>query len=176
MTWWASAAGVKGTWNSAEEKLPFTTHGVNWGEPPTEDRWPDGKTSKELFVNLRAELAWKLRRRFERAFEFVEQGVLHAPEDMISIPNHTELIADLSTELYHRTETGKIQLESKKDSQRRGVKSPDYKDALAFYFAPRKGGWWRDERVVAALVGDPAAQAHSAVRTDAGGWWRKEGA
>ncbi len=100
-----------------------------------EDRWPDGKTSKELFVNLRAELAWKLRKRFERAYEFLHEGVLHAPEDMISIPNDPNLIPDLSLELYFRTETGKIQLESKKDMQKRGVKSPDYKDALAFSFA-----------------------------------------
>lgn len=127
-------AGVKGTWQSAEEALPFKANAVNWGLPASEDRWPDGKTSKELFVNLRAELAWKLRKRFERAYEFLHEGVMHAPEDMISIPNYPALIADLSLELYFRTETGKIQLESKKDLQKRGVKSPDYKDALAFAF------------------------------------------
>jgi phage terminase large subunit len=140
-------AGVKGVWETQERGyhpemgvLPFTANAVNWGEPPTEDRWPDGKTSKELFVNLRAELAWKLRKRFERAYEFLHEGVMHAPEDMISIPNLPELISDLSLELYFRTETGKIQLESKKDMQRRGVKSPDYKDALAFSFVEPKRG------------------------------------
>lgn len=134
-------AGVKGVWESSEKQLPFKANAVNWGQPPTEDRWPDGKTSKELFVNLRAELAWKLRKRFERAYEFLHEGIPHQPEDMISIPNDPNLISDLSLELYFRTETGKIQLESKKEMQRRGVKSPDYKDALAFSFVqgPRQG-------------------------------------
>lgn len=131
-------AGVKGVWESAEKEPPFKANAVNWGLPASEDRWPDGKTSIELFVNLRAELAWKLRKRFERAYEFLHEGIQHAPEDMISIPNHPELIADLSLELYFRTETGKIQLESKKDMQKRGVKSPDYKDALAFSFVTPK--------------------------------------
>lgn len=128
-------AGVKGTWQSAEKQLPFKANPINWGLPASDDLWEDGKIGKELFVNLRAELAWKLRKRFERAYEFVHEGVLHPPEDMISIPNNRDLISDLSLELYFRTETGKTQLESKKDMQKRGVKSPDWKDALAFSFA-----------------------------------------
>ena len=129
--------GVKGTWDSAEGPLGFEVAPVHWGGGATDDEWPDGKTSAEKFINLRAELWWKLRRRFERAYEYRELGVQHPAEEMISIPNCSQLIAELSLPLVFQTETGKKQLESKKAMRKRGVKSPDYADALAYSFAPR---------------------------------------
>lgn len=128
--------GVRGTWQTSAKKLPFRAVAVNAGESPTETRWPSGKTSKELFVNKRAELWWTLRARFERTYEFVEKGVPHPPEDMISIPNDPDLIAELSLPLCERTEAGKIKIESKDDLARRGVKSPDNADALCLSFHP----------------------------------------
>jgi hypothetical protein len=127
--------GVKGAYESSDRKLAFTPEAVNVGAAPSDTYWPDGRTSKERFLNLRAELWWKLRCRFERAFEFREHGVAHWPEDMISIPNDAQLIADLSLPLYFRTETGKIKLEAKADMARRGVRSPDRGDALALSLA-----------------------------------------
>lgn len=127
--------GVKGTWSSADETLGFQTNPINGGDSPSEDIWPSGKTSQDLFFNLRAELWWKLRRRCERAYEFRTQGIRHRPEEMLSLPNVPELIADLSLPLYHHTETGKIRLEKKSDMQIRGVKSPDYGDACVYAFA-----------------------------------------
>lgn len=124
--------GVKGTWESAtERKLKFKPNGINSGQSPTETRWPDGKTSKERFLNLRAELWFLLRARFERTFEHVSGKAVHPPEEMISIPAHPQLIAELSTPLHFRTETGKLKIEAKADMARRGVKSPDFGDALA---------------------------------------------
>jgi hypothetical protein len=122
--------GVRGPWDSAEKNLPFEAEAVNAGEAPTGNRWPDGRTSKELFLNLRAELWWALRRRFEKTYEHVEGKAKHPPEDMISIPDHPELIAQLSWPLHCRTDTGKIKVESKADMRKRGLKSPDFADAL----------------------------------------------
>jgi hypothetical protein len=127
--------GVRGAWNSLQETLGFQAGAINGGEPPSEEVWPSGKTARELFFNRRAELWWKLRRRFERAYEFRVEGIPHRPEEMISLPNVPELIADLSLPLYRHTETGKIVLERKSDMRRRGVKSPDYGDALAYAYA-----------------------------------------
>jgi phage terminase large subunit len=114
--------------------LPFLATPVNFGGEATRNKWPDGRTAKEKFRNLRAEMWWNLRVRFERAYEFREQGISHPFEDMISIPNHPQLIAELSTVLVEHSETGKIQLESKKAMKNRGVKSPDFGDALALAF------------------------------------------
>jgi hypothetical protein len=129
-------AGVRGTYASTQRPLSFLVNPVQAGGSPSETRWPDGKTSKERFKNLRAEMWWLMRARFERTFEFVEKGVRHPLEDLISIPNHPQLIAQLSHPLYHHSDTGKILIESKDDMRKRGVASPDFADALALCFCP----------------------------------------
>ena len=62
-------------------------------------------------------------------------------EELISLPENPDLIAQLSLPLYHYTETGKVQLESKREMQMRGVTSPDFADALVLAFAPGPGSW-----------------------------------
>lgn len=146
-------AGVRGTYASSERKLSFQPVAINGGASPTETLWPDGKTSKERFLNLRAELWWLLRARFEKAYEFRERGLQHPPEEMISLPDDSRLIADLSLPLYQRTESGKIQIESKDKMKRRGVKSPDFADALAYAFAPEERvSWWQDKTLAERIA------------------------
>lgn len=139
-------AGAKGTLLTAERedaidaelrpseiravKIPFSLHPVNVGEAPTDMVWSDGQTSKEKFKNLKAELWWRVRTRFEKTFEFVTKQIVHTAEDMISIPDHPQLIAELSAPLHFRAENGKIQIESKKELKKRGIKSPDFAEAL----------------------------------------------
>jgi phage terminase large subunit len=134
-------AGIRGTLDSSDRKLRFAPEGINGGESPTQTRWPGGKRSCDLFINLRAELWWILRARFEKAFEYRELGIAHPASEMISIPNHSQLIADLSLPISTKTESGKIRLESKKDMRARGIKSPDFGDALAYAYAPGKRQW-----------------------------------
>ncbi len=64
-----------------------------------------------------------------------DNGINYEIDELISIPDHPELIAQLSLPLHFYTETGKIQIESKKDMQKRGVASPDFADALVLAFA-----------------------------------------
>jgi len=138
-------AGVKGTWQSSEKVLPFRTRPINAGSTPTESVWPDGQTSREKFLNLKAELWWAVRRRFERTYEFVAQGIQHPPDELISLPDHPQLIAELSLPLYELTETGKIRMEAKASLARRGVKSPDFAEALILseaHYAARKQQLW----------------------------------
>lgn len=138
-------AGVRGILMRTDEKLAFRPVAVNTGAAASDTRWPDGKTSKERFANLKAELWWMLRARFEKTYEFRELGIKHPPEDMISIPNHQELIKELSLPLAERTETGKVRIESKKAMRARGItKSPDFADSLALTMlpVPRKVGIW----------------------------------
>lgn len=121
---------VQDAWNARPHALPFSAAGVNSGATPTEEVWPGGKTAVELFRNRRAELYWKLRTRFQKAFEFLNEDKIHPPDEMISIPRCADLIVQLSWPLHHRTNTGLIQIESKDDMAKRGVKSPDYADSL----------------------------------------------
>ena len=75
---------------------------------------------KEKFANLRAEIYKNLSNKFENG--------------EISIPDDLELIAQLSSVKYKINSRGQLQMESKEEMKKRGVKSPDKADALALAF------------------------------------------
>lgn len=129
-------AGIRGTYESAERELSFAPVAFNSSEAPSERVWPDGKTSKERFLNKRIELWWMVRTRFEKAYEFRVLGIAHPEEEMISLPEDAdaELLAELSMPVYQRTESGKLKLESKQHMRDRGVKSPNRADSLVYSF------------------------------------------
>lgn len=93
---------------------------VNMSAKPTSDK----------FVNLRAEMYWQLRTRFEQ-------------ED-IDVPDHAKLKAQTTSMKYKFDSRGRLQIESKEEMKKRGLKSPDYADALALAF---KGADRADQRV-----------------------------
>lgn len=134
--------GIAGAYRSQSRvtNLGIATSGINVDASPSDQtRWPDGRTSKERFVNLRAELAWILRTRFEKTYERVVGGVEHPVEELISIPNDAELIEQLSSPTYFATPAGKTGLESKPDMRnKRGIKKLDKFDAVMLTFAPVK--------------------------------------
>lgn len=123
-------SGIKGAVQSSDRPVRMNVKGINVGVPAGAKAWDDGKPGRDKFSNLKAELWWQLRRRFERAYEYVEMGIEHPHSDMISIPNHPELIAQLSVVLHSETETGKVKIESKRELKSRGVASPDFAEAL----------------------------------------------
>jgi len=86
-------------------------HGVNSAE---------GASDSEKFLNKRAEMYWGLRQRFL--------------DGDISIPDDEELIGQLSNIKYKYNSRGQLQIESKDDMKKRGLKSPDKADALALAF------------------------------------------
>lgn len=133
----ANGIGIacKSTW-ALDPSLGFKTNGIMGGASPSEAVWPDDRTSKELFYNYRAEIAWGLRERFRKTYEMRESIANHPFEDLISIPFHAELIAQLSMPIGKRAPNGKRIVESKEDMRRRGVISPDWFDFLMYLFAP----------------------------------------
>lgn len=133
-------AGVKGElWNLAEHgRVKVKVSGINVGEAPSNKRYTDEKPNDNLFTNLKAELWWKLRRRFERTYEHVN-GIKAWPlDELISIPKNDELISELSRPLFEKNEAGKILIEPKSKMKRRGIASPNLADALILAFAPSK--------------------------------------
>ena len=84
--------------------------GVNVSESPMSDR----------YANLRAELYFRMAEWFE--------------EEEVSIPDHKELIRDLSAVRYLYRPNGKIAIESKSELVKRIGASPDVGDALALTF------------------------------------------
>jgi phage terminase large subunit len=128
--------------------------GVNVGEPPSDRRWPDDKTSEEKFTNLKAEGWWIAREAFKKAYETVlalegkEGGRIHPTTELVVLPDDrggeaARLAAQLSTVKWLRNESGKILMESKVNMARRGAPSPDHADALILtYTANSKAERW----------------------------------
>jgi len=128
--------GIKGAYDTMEKAPAFSLVPINTGMPPSETVWPDKQTSVEKFLNLRAEIWWLARTRFEKTYERVVEGIDHPDEECVSIPNHPELIAQLSQPKAFHTETGKIKIESKEAMAKRGIESPDFADAFVMALAP----------------------------------------
>jgi len=95
----------------------FHVNGVNVGEAASD---------KLKHANVRAEAYWQLADRFIKG--------------EISIPDDLELIAQTSSIKYKFDSHGRLQIESKEDMKKRGLKSPDKTDALmlAFMEAPNR--------------------------------------
>jgi len=120
-----------------------TTFPINVGDRPSNSVWPDGKRSKEKFGNLKAELWWRMRDRFEKthstflALTGEDKAIKYPAEQLIALPpGNYKLIVELSSVRAFTNQQGKIVIESKSQLRSRGVSSPDYADALALTFAP----------------------------------------
>ncbi len=92
-------------------QLGYPVIGVDSGASPIEG---------ERFLNLRAEMWWKLA-------EWVKGGAC--------LPDDAELISEATAPTYTFSPDNRLVLESKKDMKKRGLPSPDKADALAFTFA-----------------------------------------
>lgn len=87
------------------------------GEPIIGVNVAEAAFESEAFVNLRAELWWRLRERFET-------GTIDLD------PNDEDLATELIGIRYKRTSSGKIQIESKGEMKSRGLRSPNRAEAL----------------------------------------------
>jgi phage terminase large subunit len=76
----------------------------------------------EKYKNLKAQLYWGLRERFE-------QKSIGGIDDELTV-------GQLSGIRYEHTARGQIEIESKDDAKKRGVKSPDRAEAVMLAFAP----------------------------------------
>ena len=78
------------------------------------------------FVNLKAQLYWGLRLRFEAG------DVAGLTDDL--------MISQLASIRYKHNSRGQVVIESKEDACKRGVKSPDRAEAVMLAFADRTPG------------------------------------
>ena len=130
--------GILGPLNAmaTERQLGFRYHPFRGGSKPSSMVWPDGRKSFEKFGNARAECYGIVRERFRKTFEYVNGDFEHPLDELISIPNNPQLIAQLSQPKSKRGTNGKVYIESKVDMAKRGIESPDHADMCAYLFAP----------------------------------------
>jgi phage terminase large subunit len=93
------------------EDAGYIVHDINVGEAPRD---------KEKFANAKAEYYWGLRQRFQ-------QGAIAGLRD-------EKTIGQLTGIRYQHTPRGQVQIESKDQARKRGVKSPDRAEALMLCF------------------------------------------
>jgi len=130
-------AGVAGTLASIPD-IGFRFTALHGSSSPSDRKWDgEGKTSKEKFYNARAEWWGCLHERFKKTYDFVNGIAEHPLDELISIPSHATLIAQISSPKRKFASTGKMLIESKDEMRSRGIGSPDYADMLAYLFNPR---------------------------------------
>lgn len=133
-------AGVRAAVESMTRATVVRFVGVNVGDPAKD---------RDRFANLKAELWWHVRTRFERTYEMVERDGTweladHDAEELIALPDSGAelLVAQLCLPRVIYTENGKVRVEPKDQLARRGVPSPDHADALILAFATSYGWDW----------------------------------
>lgn len=106
-----------------EQHLTGTVLAVNAGSAPDND-------PSDRLNNMRAQLWWAAREALYRG----EVSLARLPDDQ-----YQRLRAELTAPTYRFTSSGKVQIESKEELVKRGVKSPDLADAfnLALYARSR---------------------------------------
>jgi len=104
------------------------------------DTYKNDLTNKVVFGNIRAQYYKYLADRFANTYRAISTGAYIDPDTMISIASDACDIDQLRNELCNiqrRKHAAKslIQIESKKDMTKRGMKSPNMADALMYAFA-----------------------------------------
>ncbi len=98
-----------------------------------EDIYADHKSNKDTFRNRRAQRYWNLRDRFEATFNAIEKGLYTDPDKLISISSEVEDLDVLKSELVkiqRKIGSSYIQIKSKEDMKKEGIKSPNMADTL----------------------------------------------
>lgn len=163
-------AGVFGELNSLDREggKGYPHRPVNVGMAPTKRRAVAGAAPSQIYANLKAELWWNLRRRFELTHLYVTgerdaDGNLPDLDDLIALPEHDKLIQELSVVTHYIDGRGKIRVEGKADLKKRlgADASPDFADALVLAYASDVLGApvKREHRQVVA----PRLQIHQAL-------------
>jgi phage terminase large subunit len=119
--------------------------GFGGGDSPTIGKYLGDRDNKDVFRNKRAQYWWLLRDRFENTYKAVVKGEYIDPIECISLSSSIDDLAQLKSELIKQqrkraSSTRLIQMVSKEDMRKDGIKSPNMADALCMLWAiaPRK--------------------------------------
>ena len=93
--------------------------------------------NRDFYSNLKAQAWWELRRRFERTYRAINEGLTFSPDDMISLPSDLPKLRQLQKELGQATasrSTGALKLVVDKSPP--GTRSPNLADAVVMAYYP----------------------------------------
>jgi len=129
--------GLAGKIGTRTNLVPF--YGSGAVENP-DKKSENGKTNKERYYNFRAQSMWRLRDRFHKTYNAVENGKYTDPSQLISISSKCtsfhKLVSELSRAERQYSGDGKIKVESKQNMEKRGVDSPNLSDCAMMLSKP----------------------------------------
>lgn len=112
-----------------------------------DDEYSEGKTNKDKFSNLKAQVTWNFADRVKNTYLAITEGQYFDEDELISFDSETiephvldELISEMSRILRDTDNNGKDKVESKKDLKKRGIPSPNLFDAAVMSFAVIEDG------------------------------------
>ena len=154
--------GIRKDVHEAFEELKIDIDEHRGGDRPDDYDLPYGgydqfnkkkdKTNGEIFKNKRAQYIWRLRDRMYNTYRAIVKGEYVDPDECLSlssegIENMDALRSEVCRQPLKPNPNGLIQLMSKEDMKKLGIKSPNMLDALAMtmiYPNPKKKA--REER------------------------------
>jgi len=123
-------------------QVPYFKFNAGGAALNPDDEYKPKVINRDFFLNLKAQAWWHVADRFRNTYQAVHEGKEFAEDEIISISSdcdHLErLVTELSTPRKDYNANGKVMVESKKDLEKRGIKSPNLADAYIMAYAPRE--------------------------------------
>lgn len=140
-------SGVKADYNRLMDEAIISANDftfVPWNagaavKRPFEHVIPDDEESainKDFFANFKAQAWWSLRMRFWRTYQNIVQGIIHDPDEMISLDSSLPLLRQIEKELAQPTISPNGSLKQVVDKKPDGTRSPNVADAIVMAYFP----------------------------------------
>jgi len=96
----------------------------------------DTPINKDFYANLKAQGWWQLRRRFEKTWRAVTEGVRYSHDELISIPSDLPLLRTIQKELSQPTSGKSARMKLIVNKTPEGTRSPNVADAVMMCYWP----------------------------------------
>lgn len=96
----------------------------------------DTPINKDFYANLKAQGWWQLRRRFEKTWRAVTEGVRYDHDELISIPSSLPMLRTIQKELSQPTSGKSARMKLIVNKTPEGTRSPNVADAVMMCYWP----------------------------------------
>lgn len=97
--------------------------------------------NRDFYQNLKAQGWWQLRRRFERTYRAITEGIQMSPDELISLPSDLPALRQIEKELSQPTASRSARLKLMVDKAPDGARSPNMGDAIMMAYWPVPGAF-----------------------------------
>jgi len=95
--------------------------------------------NKDFYKNLKAQGWWSLRRRFERTYRAITEGITYSSDELISLPSDLSMLRQIEKELSQPVASKDPSMRLVVNKTPEGTKSPNIADAIMMCYFPIPG-------------------------------------